>query len=92
MKEKTAVKKELATNEIGDAYCFVGIERHTKLILAWHLGKRDGMSTIDFMENVKRSTRGNFQLSTDGFRAYPEVVAAVLEGRADHLLVDGVAA
>ena len=26
---------------IGDAYCFVGIERHTKMILAWHLGKRD---------------------------------------------------
>src|SRR5208283_4266561 len=24
----------------GDAYCFTGIERNTKLVLAWHLGRR----------------------------------------------------
>lgn len=87
MKEKTAAKKNIAGDEVGDAYCFTAIERETKLILAWHLGKRDGMSTIDFMENVKRSTRGRFQISTDGFRAYPEVIEAVLEGRADHAAV-----
>jgi hypothetical protein len=27
--------------EVGDAYSFVGMERHTKLVLAYHLGKRN---------------------------------------------------
>jgi IS1 family transposase len=87
MKQRTAEKKAVASEEVGDAYCFVAIERHTKLILSWHLGKRDSISTIDFMEKVKASTRGRFQLSTDGFRPYPAVVEAVLEGRADHAAV-----
>lgn len=37
------------TPEIGDAYCFVGIERHSKMILACHLGKRDQRSTDAFI-------------------------------------------
>jgi hypothetical protein len=31
---------EAHAQEIGDAYTFIALERHTKLILAWHLGKR----------------------------------------------------
>lgn len=89
MKEKTAAKKD-APSDVGDAYCYVAIERATKLILAWHLGKRDGINTIEFIENVERSTRGHFQLSTDGFRSYPECVSVVFaeEGRTvDHAAV-----
>lgn len=89
MKEKTAKKKD-APLDNGDAYCFVATERNTKLILAWHLGKRDGMNTIEFMEKVVASTRGHFQLDTDGFRAYPQVVSVVFDsyGRTvDHAAV-----
>jgi transposase-like protein/IS1 family transposase len=82
MKEKTAAKKDLVTDDIGGAYYFVAIDLHTKVILAWHLGKRDGNNTIDFMEKVKASTRGRFQMSTDGFRPYPQVVEHVLEDHA----------
>ena len=38
MKEKTKKKNGKDSQRIGDAWCFVGMERHTKLILAWHLG------------------------------------------------------
>jgi len=79
MKEKTKNKKNIESEGIGDAYCFVAIERHTKLILAWHLGKRDGFNTVQFVENVERSTRGHFQFSTDGFKSYPEAVSVVFE-------------
>jgi len=65
MKQKTATKKNLVDADMGDAYCFIAIERRTKLILAWHLGKRDKPDTDDFMQNVKDGTRGHFQLSTD---------------------------
>lgn len=76
MKEKTA-KKKGEGDDVGDAYCFVAIERTTKLILAWHLGKRDAINTTIFVNEVEKNTRGHFQLSTDGFRPYPETVQVV---------------
>src|SRR5437667_3913689 len=79
MKEKTAGKKNLATEKLGDAYCFIAIERHTKLILAWYLGKRDRMSTHKFARAVEANTRGHFQLTTDGFKPYPEAVSVAFE-------------
>ena len=39
MKEKTKTRKALTTEKLGDAYCFVAIERSTKLVLSWHLGR-----------------------------------------------------
>src|SRR5262249_42789389 len=74
MKEKVRQKRQICDDGIGDAYCYVAIERSTKLILAWHLGKRDSMDTRVFVSEVERNTRGRFQLSTDGFRAYPPAV------------------
>jgi transposase-like protein len=31
--------------DVGDAYCFVAMERNTKLVLAHHLGKRNKVAT-----------------------------------------------
>jgi len=33
---------------LGDAYCFVAIERNTKLVLTWHLGHRTARDTEAF--------------------------------------------
>lgn len=79
MKEKVKNKKGLQSDEIGDAYCYAAIERHSKLILAWYLGKRDGIDTATFIGEVERSTRGHFQLTTDGWRCYPEAVSVIFE-------------
>jgi hypothetical protein len=38
--KKEGHKSEEDGAELGDAYCFIGMERSTKLVLAWHLGKR----------------------------------------------------
>jgi IS1 family transposase len=38
-KQKNAIRKNYGP-EVGDAWCWTAIERNTKLILAWHLGKR----------------------------------------------------
>lgn len=52
MKEKTKKRKSLDDPTIGDAYCFVGIERDTKLIVAWHLGRRTARDTEAFTEKL----------------------------------------
>jgi IS1 family transposase len=85
MKEKTKTRKQLDSPEVGDSYCFVAIERITKLVLAWYLGKRDQGSTRAFLVDVERSTRGRIQLSTDGFRPYPSAVQLAFSERpVDH--------
>lgn len=67
----------------GDAYCFVAIERTSKLILAWHLGRRTAEDTEAFTEKLDYATTGRFQLTTDGFAAYPDAVPYSLGTRVD---------
>lgn len=83
MKEKTK-KRQLKTEDgIGDAYTFVAIERNTKLVLAWHLGRRNMRDTVAFTEKIYEATSGQFQLTTDGFAAYPDAVTYSLGTRVD---------
>jgi IS1 family transposase len=69
-KEKTAGRLGLSSPKVGDAYCFVGFERNSKLALAWHLGRRSTEDTYRFVEKLAKATSGGFQLSTDGWGAY----------------------
>lgn len=72
MKRKAAEKKGLTdADPVGDFYCFTAIERGTKLLLAWHLGRRDDVSTDIFVEKLQDACGGHFHLSTDGFPCYP---------------------
>jgi transposase-like protein/IS1 family transposase len=76
---------EASAREIGDAYTFIGIERHTKLILAWHLGKRDQVATDDFISKLRTATADSrFQISTDGFRPYIYAIDSGLSDRVDY--------
>jgi IS1 family transposase len=67
----------------GDAYCFVAIERKTKLVLAWHLGRRMMRDTVAFTEKIDAATIGRFQITTDGFAAYPDAIHYSLGTRVD---------
>lgn len=67
---------------MGDAYCFVGIGRSTKLVIAHHLGKRDQASTNAFIAKLAVAASWKpFQLSADGFRTYPAAVQTYLGSR-----------
>lgn len=74
MKAKTKSKKGIVDNKTGDVWCFIAMERYTKLILAWHLGLRNMDNTIAFTEKLAYATKGNFQVNTDGFRAYKDAI------------------
>jgi hypothetical protein len=51
-KNRHKLHKRITDPHVGDAYTFVGIERNTKLILAWHLGERDMAHTEAFTEKL----------------------------------------
>ncbi len=88
MKQKTANKQGLDDKEqIGNAYTFTAIESDSKLIVAWHLGKRTEQDTLIFLEKLYNAIDGatnRFQMSTDGFRGYDHTVNEVLGTKADY--------
>ena len=78
-KEKTRLR--LGYNEsVGDAWCFVAIERTTKLVLTWHLDKRSPEATDAFAFKLFLATQGRFQLSTDGFTPYYQSIPRMFGG------------
>jgi len=83
MKERTKKRQLRHDLDLGDAYTFVAIERNTKLVLAWHLGRRTSGDTERFTEKLYEATSGHFQLSTDGFAAYVPAVGYSLGTRVD---------
>lgn len=75
---------ETDRKDIGDAYCFTALERHSKLLLAWHLGRRDTESTIAFIEKLRTATaEKQFQVTTDGFKPYINAIDMALVDRVD---------
>lgn len=88
MKQKTANKQGLDANEkLGNAYTFTAIESNSKLIVAWHLGRRTEADTLIFLEKLYNAIDGatnRFQMSTDGFRGYDSTVNEVLGTKADY--------
>jgi IS1 family transposase len=86
-KQKTKNRVRPSDFNAGDVYCFVAIERQTKLVLAWHLGRRTSEDTQDFIVKLDHATTGPFQLTTDGFEMYPPAVALNLGKRVDYAQV-----
>jgi transposase-like protein/IS1 family transposase len=70
--------------EFGDAYCFVAIERTSKLILAWHLGRRSARDTVEFIDKLDSATAGKYQITTDGFSPYFDAIHTALGVRVNY--------
>jgi len=71
---------------LGDAWCFIGIERNTKLIVAFELGKRTVTSATRFITKLANATDEGrrFQITTDGLNAYPYPIGNILGDRVDY--------
>jgi IS1 family transposase/transposase-like protein len=69
---------------LGDCYVFVGIERHSKLVLNISMGKRDQRTTDSFVEGIRHATaHTRFQITTDGFAPYRSAITTTLHDRCD---------
>ncbi len=74
--------KEAHDESIGDAYCFVAIERDSKLILNFALGRRSRATTNVFIEGLRHATSSQkFQITTDGFAPYVKAISDTLGDR-----------
>jgi IS1 family transposase len=83
MKEKTRQARGYSP-EFGDSWTFLGIDRNTKLVLAFQVGERDNETTTVFLRKLDRATAGRFQLSTDGLSTYTNNVPFTFGERVDY--------
>ncbi|MBC8868013.1 MAG: hypothetical protein H8E44_01280 [Planctomycetes bacterium] len=79
-KDKTRKKKGYG-EDTGDSWCFTAVERNTKLVVAWHFGKRSQANADLFCERLRDATTGHYQISTDGYAPYRTAVPVLLGGR-----------
>jgi IS1 family transposase len=82
MKEKTR-QRRLYSEEFGDVYTFTAMERTSKLLLAYHVGRRTTADTANFAERLRHAIDGRCQISVDGFQPYETVIPAVFNGQVD---------
>ncbi len=76
-KEKTRPYSK-SPEAFGDSYTFLGIDRDTKLVLAYHIGKRGQGDTYIFTRRLRHAIQGNCQITTDGFTPYRDTIPATL--------------
>jgi len=67
---KESRKTERHDESHGDMWTFMGIESNSKLLLAHHVGKRNGDSAWEFLNKLKYATSGHFQITADGWASY----------------------
>lgn len=85
MKEKNKRGENAYNDELGDCYCWVAIERNTKLVLAYVVGRRDLQNAFRLMRKLRTATSPlqRFQLTSDGLKAYETAVDEILSDRCD---------
>lgn len=71
------------SEEYGDCYTFVAIERSSKLILSWTVGRRTYNDATTFAYRLRGATEGRYQLTTDGYKPYASAVPAAFGGQVD---------
>ena len=60
--------------EYGDAYVWIALDSETKAVLSYHVGRRDGQSGYEFVQDLSRRVTGRFQFTSDGHDAYPPAI------------------
>ena len=53
MKERRKTGDDRYREDVGDQFIFIAIERHTKLVLCWELGRRTNETTWSFITKLR---------------------------------------
>ena len=73
--------------EYGDQYTFVALDPSSKLVVSHVVGKRDGVTTQELIDDLKDRVAGRIQLSTDAFSPYEESVETAFGSDVDYAQV-----
>lgn len=84
-KERNLPREMRGADGIGDMWTWTAIDADTKLIITWHLGKRQRRDADLFIHDLAaRVDSERVQITTDGFGNYNEPIRRFFHHRADH--------
>jgi IS1 family transposase/transposase-like protein len=70
--------------EWGDAYTWIALDSETKLVLSYHVGKRDAESAFILARDLSERVTGRFQITTDGFKPYISAIEDCFGSEVDY--------
>lgn len=82
-KEKNVPEDKKGVFGYGDVWTFTAICADTKLVPAWHIGRRDLENATLFMEDISSRLANRVQLTTDGHKMYLEAVESAFGSEID---------
>jgi IS1 family transposase len=71
-------------DRVGDTWTFVAIDRNTKLVPSFQIGKRTTENAVVFMNDLASRLDNRCQLSSDGLKAYIEACRVAFKGAVDY--------
>jgi IS1 family transposase len=82
-KEKNVPEDKKGVFGYGDVWTYTSICADTKLVPAWHLGRRDLENAKIFMNDLSSRLANRVQLTTDGHKVYLDAVEGAFGGDID---------
>lgn len=73
-KQKNVKSAKAAPTGAGDVWTWTALDPDSKLMIAWHVGRRTDRDAFAFMFDLAGRVSNLPQLTTDGFGAYPAAV------------------
>jgi IS1 family transposase len=71
----------------GDVWTWTAIDADSKLIICWHVGRRDIPHAKEFMFDLAERLAERIQLTTDGLRSYPDAVYRAFGNDIDYTML-----
>ena len=87
-RQKTAERKGKDQGEYGDVWIHTAICPQSKMMLAYHCGRRGDSDTHAFAHKLARAVAGRVQVNSDGLTNYLTALPEAFGNRVDHAAVD----
>jgi IS1 family transposase/uncharacterized protein YerC len=71
----------------GDTWLWYAIDADTKLAVSWIIGYRTSEYAEIFIDNLASRLNSRVQLTTDGYRVYPDIIAKVFGRGIDYAML-----
>lgn len=79
--------ERMVSPDLGDQYTYIALDPKTKLIPAFHVGKRDAINTHAFIGDLSQRIAGSTQLSTDAWGPYSPAIRRFFGNRATYAII-----
>ncbi len=86
-KDKNVPAKHRGEWGFGDVWTWVAIDADSKLVVGWHLGRRDAEDARRFLGQLAGRLAHRVQLTTDGHRPYLEAVEGAFGANVDYAVL-----